>query len=123
MVVQKANPTNPLAWEVDVPEASRLAADLYYTCRRSDVGVVLELSLGESALVTTVLKAHDPPLCGMENDRVPRRESYVKAFRSMRMGIIDLPKGRGILRLRALKIPGERAIEFRGLLFTRLEVE
>ena len=49
-----------------------------------------------------------------------RQESYVKDFKPMKMGVLDLKKGRGELKLRATKIPGEEAMEFRLLMFRRL---
>jgi hypothetical protein len=55
----------------------------------------------------------------MKEDRSPRNESYYKDFRPMKMGNIELIKGKGELKLRALKIPGEQAIEFRLLMLQR----
>ena len=58
--------------------------------------------------------AHNPPLVGQAEDRVPRRgESYVKDFRPLRLGIFPLAKGHGELTLRALDIPGKQAIDVR----------
>ena len=55
-----------------------------------------------------------------ENDRVLRKESYVKDFKAVKMGIIALKKGKGELTLRALKIPGKEALEFRLLMLKRV---
>jgi len=68
-----------------------------------------------------VTEAHDPPLRGMEHDRVPRQESYVKDFRAMKLGTISLEKGRGDLILRAIEIPREQALDFRLLMLTRVD--
>ena len=49
-----------------------------------------------------VAEAYDPPLRGAEHDRVPRQgESYVKDFKPLRLGLLELGKGRGPLTLRA----------------------
>jgi len=50
---------------------------------------------------------------GKENDRVTRQESYIKNFKPMKMGTIDLKKGQGKLILNALEIPGKQAIDFK----------
>ena len=67
--------------------------------------------------------AWNPPATGAEHDRVPRQESYVKAFRPVSLGIIDLPAAKGTLTLRATQIPGPEALEFRLLTLRRLPAE
>jgi hypothetical protein len=52
---------------------------------------------------------------------VERVESYVKDFKAMKLGTIRLEKGRGELTLQATKIPGSQAIDFRLMMFTRVE--
>jgi hypothetical protein len=56
----------------------------------------------------------------MQEDRSPRAESYVKAFKPMKMGRIKLRPGQSELRLQAVKIPGEQAMEFRLLMLKRI---
>jgi hypothetical protein len=75
--------------------------------------------MAESTLSSTITKAHDPPLTGMENDRDPRMESYVKDFIPMKLGTITLKKGQGQLTLKALFIKGKQAPDVRLLLFKR----
>jgi hypothetical protein len=79
--------------------------ELYYTCAEGDVGSEIELSMGDNRLGAQVLEAYDPPLRGMEHDRILRTQSYVKDFRKMEMGRISLDKGKGVLQLKAFKIP------------------
>ena len=44
----------------------------------------------------TVADAHDPPLLGAEHDRAPRRgESYVKDFKPLKMGVMELKAAGG----------------------------
>ena len=58
----------------------------------------------------------------MENDRTEgRAESYVKDFKAVSLGTIDLKKGSGPLTLRALDMPGSQVMEFRLLLLKRVE--
>ena len=76
-------------------------------------------SLGDSRLQAAVSEAHDPPLRGMEHDRVPRKgESYVKDFKPLRLGVVELKRGRGLLTLRALSVPGKQVMDVRLVLLT-----
>jgi hypothetical protein len=108
-----------ITWDVEVQTAGHYEAVLYYTCPKADTGSTIELSLNTSRLQGTVSEAHDPPLLGAENDRVPRQgESYVKDFKPLRLGVIDLKPGRGLLTLRALTVPGKQVMDVRSILLT-----
>jgi len=115
------SPEDRMTWDIEVATAGDCEAEVYYTCREEDVGSKIELSFGGSSVQAQVNEAHDPPEIGAEFDRVPRGgESYVKDFRPLRLGTIRLPQGRGELALRALEVPGERVIEVRAIMLTRL---
>lgn len=109
-----------ISWQVEVLERGAFEVGLYYTCATSDVGATIELKFGIDSLQTQIQKAHDPPLFGMENDRVERMESYVKDFKRMDMGTINLEKGKGQMTLRAVDIPGSMAMDFRLLMLERV---
>ena len=114
------NTEDRITWDVEVGANGEYEVELYYTCPKSDVGSIIELSLGDSRITGKIAEPHDPPLAGHENDRVPRTESYVKDFRSMRLGTIQLKAGQtGTLTLRALEVPGKQVMEFRLLMFHR----
>ena len=74
-----------------------------------------------TSLIGKITVPHNPPLAGMENDRFKRMESYVKDFRRMTLGEIQLEEGQGTLMLRAKKIPGDTVMDFRLLLLTRVD--
>jgi len=110
------NPEDRITWEIEVATAGRYEAVIYYTCPPADVGSTVELSFNGSRIEGMVTEAHDPPLRGAENDRVPRRgESYVKDFKPLRLGVIELKPGRGPLTLRALKVPGQQVMDARAV--------
>ena len=109
-----------VTWPVDVLSDGRFEVTLYYAVSKSDVGATVELSSGSSRVTTTISRPHEVPARGGEHDRVPRQESYVKDFRPMRMGAIDLSRGRSDLVLRATRIPGSQAMEFRLLMLRRV---
>ena len=110
-----------LTWEAEVGASGKYLAEMWYACPKKDVGSVIQLSFNEAKVQAKVTKPNDPPLRGMENDRSPRSESYVKAFKPMKLGVIELEKGKGTLALQALKIPGEQALEFRLIMLTRVD--
>ena len=111
-----------LTWEVEVGASGKYLVEMWYTCPKKDLGSVVQLSFTNKGSFVSVgnlvQQANDPPLRGMENDRSPRTESYVKAFKPMKLGVIELKKGKGMLTLQALKIPGSQALEFRLLMLT-----
>ena len=109
-----------LTWNVDLQNAGKYKVQLWYGCEKDAVGTKLKLSSGRNSIVAKVSKANPVIDKGMEQDRVPRKESYVKDFIPMDMGTIELAKGLSELKLEALEIPGEEAIEFRLLFFEKL---
>jgi len=78
-------------------------------------------TFNDSSIRGKILAPNDPPLRGMENDRVSRGESYVKDFMPMRLGTMSLEKGRGQLTLRATSIPGSQVMDFRLIMLTKRE--
>jgi hypothetical protein len=105
-----------MTWEIDIHTAGRYEAIIPYTCPKADVGAVIELSIGDAKWTGTITEPHAPPLRGKEHDRVPRAgESYVKDFRPLSLGVVDVPAGKGTLRLRATKIPGGSVADVRAV--------
>ena len=110
-----------LTWETEVGASGPHEVILHYAVSKADVGAIIELSHNSSRLRATITQPNEVPVRGKENDRVLRQESYVKDFKPMRMGVIELKKGQGELTLRALKIPGSQALEFRLLMLRRVD--
>ena len=108
-----------ITWEVEVIEGGQFEVELYYSCAKENVGSVVELSFGDGKLQKQISEAHDPRLTGMENDKIVRQESYVKDFKPLGLGLIDLKKGKGQLTLKALEVPGSEVIDFRLMMFRR----
>jgi hypothetical protein len=113
-----------ITWDIEVATKGRYEATVYYACPQKDIGSTVELSFNGKAVQATVSEPNDPPLIGAENDRVPRRgESYVKDFKPLRIGSLDLRAARGELSLRALQIPGQQVMEVRGLVLNLVQPE
>lgn len=109
-----------ITWQAEVHTSGIYEVELYYSCPKADVGAQLELSFNDSKIDCTIKEPHDPPMSGAADDRVQRMESYVKDFRPMTFGQIELKKGKGVLTLKATKIPGNSAIDFRLLMLRRV---
>ncbi len=112
--------TDSITWDVDVLEDGNFEVDIYYTCQEEDTGSVFELSCGNNKLTGKITEAHDPPLTGMENDRTERMESYVKDFKPLKAGTIQLQKGKRKLILKATDIPGKQVMDVQLLMLKKI---
>ncbi len=105
-----------MTWEVEANATGRYEAIVHYTCAKADVGAALELTLGAAKWTGTIAEAHDPPIRGKEHDRVARSgESYVKDFRPLSLGAVEVKAGKGTLTLRATKVPGSLVADVRAV--------
>lgn len=105
-----------ITWDVEAGKAGNYEAVLHYTCAPADVGSTIELASRAGRTEAKITEAHDPPLRGAENDRVPRKgESLVKEFKPISLGRLPLAAGRDTLTLRALTVPGKRVVDVRML--------
>jgi len=110
-----------ITWDVEVLKKGDFDVTIYYTCPEKDVGSSFVLRFGKNKLSGKITIPNDPPLRGMEYDRVKRMESYVKDFKPLKMGTIHLQKGRGLLILKALDIPGSQVMDFRLMMLNRVK--
>jgi len=123
-----------ITWLVEVGASGLYEVTVHYAVPEGDEGARIHLSYSmpnttlpngkkgfwSSRNVFSIDKAHDVPARGQENDRVQRRESYVKDFKPLKLGMIRLKKGKGELTLQATEIPGKTALEFRLLILRQL---
>lgn len=109
-----------MSWDIEVAQAGDYAVDLYYTCAAADIGSTVELQFAGKSVSGIIQPANDPPLQGAREDRVERTESYVKDFRSLRLGSINLSKSRGPLVLKANEIKATQVADIRYVALTRL---
>ena len=108
-----------ITWDVDVMETAMYEVVLYYTCKPENVGGMYQLSHGPASVSFTIEEAHDPPEYGMDEDRDPRIESYVKDFKPMSLGKVEFKEGRGLLTLTANELVGGGGIDVRLLQFIK----
>jgi hypothetical protein len=108
-----------MTWDVEVATSGRYEAVVYHTCPKDAVGAAVELTLNGATWTGKTTAPHDPPLVGAEHDRVPRAgESYVKDFKPLSLGTVEVKKGRGPLTLRATDIPGRGVMDVRSVVLT-----
>jgi hypothetical protein len=115
------NTDDKITWNVEVPEPGDFQVTLYYTCPQEDIGSTFQLSFNESTIRGKITTAHDPPLVGMDEDRVERQNSYVKDWKPLMLPVIHLEKGTGELTLRALDVPASQVMDFRLLMFEKID--
>jgi len=110
-----------MGWDIEVNTTGNYEAVVHYTCPEADAGSTVELSLNGSKLEGKVSPGWDPPLLDKQ-DRVQRKgESIMKEFRPLNLGTMRLEKGRGLLTLRALQIPGKHVMDVRLITLTLKE--
>ncbi|MGZ5544744.1 MAG: N-acetylgalactosamine 6-sulfate sulfatase, partial [Limisphaerales bacterium] len=117
--VNWASPQDTMTWDIEVATAGDYSVEIQYTCPMADVGSTVQLGFKDSKLVCKVTPGWDPPLY-TNQDTIERlaAESRMKEFHPLNLGIIHLEKGRGLLTLRALDIPGKTVMDMRQIFLT-----
>ncbi len=110
-----------ISWDINVQTAGKYRVTVHYTAPEWVVDTRLELSFKNHSTSAQITESFDPPLRGMDEDRVIRTESYVKQFKPLYMGVIRLEAGAGTLELRAPFIPGNRGPDIRLVELRRLD--
>jgi arylsulfatase A-like enzyme len=112
------NTADSMTWDIEVRTAGNYNVVIHYTCPDADAGSTIELDFNGSTLRGKVAPGWDPPLIA-DQDRVPRKgESIMKEFHPLNLGTMHLDKGRGLLTLRALEIPGRQVMDMRLIALT-----
>ncbi len=101
-------------WDIEVETAGRYEATVLYTCPTADLGSRIELAFKGKTVTGAITEAFDPPMIDSP-DYVKRAESYEKPFKPLKLGVIDLSKGRGKLTIRATKVPGKQVMDLRAV--------
>jgi len=114
------NTEDQIYWDVEVQEAGYFEIEIYYTCPKQDIGSTFSLTFGNAVIEGKIIETNDPPLKGMEHDKSPRIESYVKDFKPLLLGKIYLEKGPGRLFLKAKEISRAQVMDFKMLTLKRI---
>ncbi len=115
------DPDDSITWDIEVGQSGRYEAIVQYTCAAANVGGTIRLALdGGAATQAKVTEVFDPPLYDKSLERVEYSHYFVKDFKALRLGTLQLKKGRGVLSLSAPKIVGEQAIDVHSVELNRL---
>ena len=114
------NLEDKITWDAEIPESGNFEVIVYYTCQKDAVGSEFEVSFGDEKIRGEIVEAHDPKEFGAAEDRSLRTESYVKDFKPLNIGVINLKKGKGTLSIKGLKKTGEALMDFRLMLLRRV---
>lgn len=108
-----------MTWDIEVHASGKYDVEILYTCTEADAGSAIELAFQSARLAGKVSPAWDPPLI-TDQDSIPRppAESVMKDFHPLKLGSVQLEKGRGPLTLRATEIRGKRVMDVRGIVLT-----
>ena len=109
-----------ITWEVEVPDQGNFEVEVYYTCAEDSKGSIIELSFLNEKISKEISLFHDPEEYGSDDDRSERIESYVKDFIPLKLGVLNLKKGKGTLTLKGLKKNGKELIDFRLIMLKRI---
>ena len=117
--VNWTKPEDLVNWDIEVQTTGDYEVEILYTCPLADAGSTIELSHNGSKLAAKVTPGWDPPLY-TNQDTIPRPpgESKMKEFRTLTPGTLHMEKGRGLLTLRALDIPGHSVMHLRQINLT-----
>ncbi len=112
--VNWTNLDDRMTWDIEVNTTGDYDVEILYTCPVTGAGSTIELEFNGAKLAGKVTPGWDPPLY-TNQDTIPRPhgESQMKEFRPLNLGAMRLERGRGLLTLRALKIPGQRVMDVR----------
>ena len=108
-----------MTWDIEVASNGNYSVEILYTCPEADAGSTVQLSFGDNKLEGKVTPGWNPPLY-TNQDTIPRppAESKMKEFRPLNLGTMRLEKGRGLLALKALEIPGKSVMDVRAVNLT-----
>ena len=114
-----------ITWDVDVVCAGIYEAWVQYTCQLRDVGATIRLAMDDTSSYaeSRVEIAYDPALYDKSTERVEVSHYFVKDFRPLRLGMLDLKKGAGVLRLTAPEMVGQEAIDVHSIELRRVASE
>lgn len=109
-----------VVWNVEVEKDGVFEVEFYYACSKLNIGSEIKLKFNDSQVVGKITSANETSLIGMEHDKVIREESYTRDFVPMKLGKINLVKGKGQLTLSAPLLKKGDDLEFNLITLRRM---
>lgn len=103
-----------ITWNLDVVRPGKHEVTVLYTVPAGDTGAQIEAEAVTGKVKATLQQAHDPKP-KPSPDRVPRGEVYEKEWGRLKLGVLELKRGRTPLTLRALTRPGKTVMDVKGV--------
>ena len=100
-----------ITWDIDVGSARTYRATVHYTCAAPNVGTLVRLACGDSTTEAAVTEAFDPPLWDKSKERVSESHYFVKDFKALDLGLLELKEGRDLLRLTCPKLVNGHGVD------------
>jgi arylsulfatase A-like enzyme len=110
-----------ITWEIDVVEAGTFSLSLEYNCRSEDRGVVIQLDVQNQEIIKEVSEPFYSEIIELPDRVTLDAEAPEKEWGVLDLGELPLVNGPSTIKLRSLKIPGEKSIEVKGLKIRRME--
>jgi len=107
-------------WEIDVVGGGRYEITLLYVCPEENIGSKIRVEIGGQFVQGVIRRPHDPQPISSP-DRVPRKEVYEKVWAPLKLGTVDLEKGRTRLCVRALTKLGRTVMDLKAARVRRLD--
>jgi arylsulfatase A len=101
-------------WNVKVIREGSYSLAIQYACHDKNLGSEMELRIGDQFLKFGIDQAAEGQYLPSP-DRIERGEVYERIWGILELGKLSLKPGLYELSLRALKIPGENAVELKGI--------
>ncbi|MEE2947357.1 MAG: arylsulfatase [Verrucomicrobiota bacterium] len=101
-------------WHLNVVREGDYHVILKYACDPSDTGARFRVEAARGSVEFKVTKPFVPETI-LSPDRVGRKEVPERTWSSLTVGTLPLPKGNTQLRVRALEIPGDEALELKAV--------
>lgn len=102
-----------VTWNVEVNTTGKYQVNVLYTS--PEPGDAFTIEFNKSRISGKITDAFNPPLIDSP-DRVERKgESYEKEFKTLPVGVVDLQKGRGALKLLATDMKGQKFADIRAV--------
>ncbi|MDG1874963.1 MAG: arylsulfatase [Mariniblastus sp.] len=101
-----------ITWDVDVGKTGSYEVVVHYTCAPGDEGATLQLSMMNGDSTKAIVNENfNPPLYEKSKERVKKSHYFVKDFKPLSLGTLQLSKGNGTLKLQALNQKGRQVID------------
>jgi len=111
-----------ISWSIEVLDSGNYWVDLYYALSADSNGVSVKFTSSQGTFISSTIEAHITTQEGHAHDRMLREESYVKNWKKVNLGSLQLYKGADTLSLGADLVTGSVGPEVWAVMIKRERV-